>query len=42
VEFRKEVTEQLGTGFEIPAYETKPVIPMRPRKAKEREFGVAV
>jgi integrase len=41
VEFRKEVTEKLGTGFEIPAYETKPVIPMRRRKSKAQAVGVA-
>ena len=41
VEFRKEVTEKLGTGFEIPAYEEKPVIPTRHRKSKERAVGVA-
>jgi integrase len=41
VEFRKEVTEKLGTRFEIPAYEEKPVIPMRRRKSKERAVGVA-
>jgi hypothetical protein len=41
VEFRKEVTEKLGTGFEIPAYEKKPVIPMRPRKTARSGAGVA-
>jgi integrase len=41
VEFRKEVTEKLGTGFEIPGYEEKPVIPMRRRKSKEQAVGVA-
>jgi hypothetical protein len=41
VEFRKEVTEKLGTRFEIPAYEEKPVIPMRRRKSKERAVSVA-
>ena len=41
VEFRNEVTEKLGTRFEIPAYEEKSVIPMRRRKSKERAVGVA-
>jgi hypothetical protein len=42
VEFRKEVTEKLGTGFEIPAYEEKPVIPMRPRKTERNRVGVVL
>jgi hypothetical protein len=40
VEFRKEVTEKLGTGFDVPTYESKPMRPMRLRKSKERVVSV--
>jgi len=41
VEFRKQVAEDTGIGFEVPAYEEKPMRPMRPRKSEERTVGVA-
>jgi integrase len=41
VEFRKQVAEKVGTGFEVPAYEAKAMRPMRPRKSKERTVAVA-
>jgi integrase len=41
LEFRKQVAEQLGTGFAVPTYEDKPLRPMRPRKAVERAVAVA-
>ena len=41
VEFRKQVAATVGTGFDVPAYEAKPMRPMRPKKSKERTVGVA-
>jgi integrase len=41
VEFRKQVAEQLGTGFAVPAYEEKRLRPMRPKKAVETAVAVA-
>jgi integrase len=41
VEFRRQVTEQVGTGFDVPMYEPKPMRPMRPRKSKKTEMVVA-
>jgi site-specific recombinase XerD len=40
-EFRRQVAEQLGTGFAVPAYEERPMRPMRPRKAAKKEIGIA-
>jgi integrase len=40
-EFRKQVAEKVGTGFEVPAYQAKAMRPMRPRKSKERSIAVA-
>jgi hypothetical protein len=37
VEFRREVSEKLGTGFEVPAS----MRPMRPRKKMKKETEVA-
>jgi integrase len=39
--FRRKEAEQLGTGFVVPAYEEKPLIPMRPKNSMERTVGVA-
>jgi len=41
VEFRKQVAEKVGTGFDVPAYQAKPLRPMRPRKTQERTLTVA-
>jgi hypothetical protein len=41
VEFRRQVAEKLGTGFDVPAHEEKPMRPTRPRKSEERNIGVA-
>jgi len=41
VEFRKQVAENTGIGFEVPAYEERPMRPMRPRKSEERNVRVA-
>lgn len=41
VEFRKQVAEEIGTGFVVPAYEEEPLRPMRRRKSEERTVGVA-
>ena len=41
VEFRRQVAEELGTGFDVPAYEEKPMRPTRPRKATKRKVGIA-
>jgi integrase len=40
-EFRRQEAERLGTGFVVPAYEEKLLIPMRPKNSKERTVGVA-
>jgi integrase len=40
-EFRKQVAETVGTGFDVPVFEYQPLIPMRPRKSKERRIAVA-
>jgi integrase len=37
IEFRKQVAETVGTGFEVPSA----LIPMRPRKSKESALNVA-
>jgi site-specific recombinase XerD len=42
VEFRRQVAEQLGTGFAVPGYEEKRLRPMRPRKPAEKVVGVEV
>jgi hypothetical protein len=39
--FRRQEAEHLGTGFVVPAYEEKLLIPMRPKNSKERTVGVA-
>ena len=39
--FRRKEAEQLGTGFVVPAYEEKLLIPMRPKNSTERTVGVA-
>jgi len=41
VEFRRQVAEELGTGLVIPAYEPRPMRPMRPRILKGRMVAVA-
>lgn len=41
VEFRKQVATTVGTGFDVPAYEEKPMRPMRPRKVVENKTEVA-
>jgi integrase len=41
VVFRKQIAENVGTGFDVPAYEAKPMRPIRPRKAKETQREVA-
>lgn len=41
VEYRKQVADEVGTGFAVPAYEEKPMRPTRPRKSEERTVCVA-
>jgi integrase len=41
VEFRKQVVEEVGTGFVVPACEERPMIPMRPKTWSERRIAVA-
>ena len=38
---RKQAAEEIGVGFVVPAYEEKPLRPMRPRKSEERTVGIA-
>jgi integrase len=40
LEFRRQVAERVGTGFVIPAYEPKPMRPMRPKISTGRTVGV--
>lgn len=42
VDFRRQVAEQLGTGFVIPAYEERLMRPMRSRIKQERGITVRV
>jgi hypothetical protein len=41
VAFRKQVAEQVGAGFVIPAYEERSMTPKTPRIRKERRIAVA-
>lgn len=41
VEFRRQVAEEVGTGFDVPTYEARPMRPMRPRKSRKLETEVA-
>jgi Phage integrase family len=41
LEFRKQVAEEVGTGFEVPAYEAKAMRSMRPRKSHEGTVALA-
>jgi integrase len=41
VDFRRQVVEEIGTAFEVPALEYQSMRPMRPRKLKERRIAVA-
>jgi integrase len=42
VDFRKQVAEEIGTGFVIPAFEEKPSAPNAPRVRRVRRIAVAV
>jgi integrase len=41
IDFRKQVAEKVETGFDVPTYEEKPMIPMVLRKSRKKEVAVA-
>ena len=41
VEFRKQVAEKIGSGFDVPAYEKTVLVPMRARKQKKIQKAAA-
>jgi integrase len=41
VDFRRQVAEKVGTGFEVPAYEAIAMRPKRPRKSDKRTIAVS-
>lgn len=41
VEFRRQIAESVATGFDVPAFEYQPLVPMIPRKSKKRRLAAA-